>query len=292
MPMLHSWESLEDKNIEEGIKILKENKVDYEVNIVRNNTDNYMRKIYVALSKGTPYSMKIDEDIYFRAETVDYAIENLETLNDTSNLTLSPLLSTGIPTTDYFIESFLDLEAKQKLSAIFLDTKIEENLWGADYRNLNSLLSGMETWDYTSFYNQVKSLTHYYKGIHPVRVSAVAQDYINEYILKNISQFIREGNKSIRSYDAVYLCNSAFFIKTEEWSKVINDKSLFRDSFDEVPLNLYAQQTGKKHLFIEGSFCIHPYYNTIGAYCADYQERCVNFYNRLKESVSKYYEEV
>tara|TARA_Y100001968_G_C19273441_1_gene675450 strand:- start:244 stop:486 length:243 start_codon:yes stop_codon:yes gene_type:complete len=53
-------------------------------------------------------------------------------------------------------------------------------------------------------------------------------------------------------------------IMTSTYKKIIEDISLFIDSFDEVPINKYRKINNLNILYIENSFGIHPSYNWIG----------------------------
>ena len=55
-----------------------------------------------------------------------------------------------------------------------------------------------------------------------------------------------------------------FLIKTERWRSIIFDRSLYRDDFDEVPLNLYCDNNNLKKIYIKNGFAVHPSYNTLG----------------------------
>jgi hypothetical protein len=83
-------------------------------------------------------------------------------------------------------------------------------------------------------------------------------------VMKNYHKFDEKGNYYFESIKRPYFCNSLFFIKTEEWKKIISDRSLFRDGYDEVPLNLYKDNHDLNMCFARNGFCIHMAYNTIG----------------------------
>ena len=76
----------------------------------------YMPKIKYAIEQETPYSVKIDEDIFTTNHIWDYMIENLELLENEDNLFLSSLLSTGIPTVDIYNEQFYNEEDRNKIA--------------------------------------------------------------------------------------------------------------------------------------------------------------------------------
>ena len=221
---------------------------------------NYMDKLKGAINSDYEYSIKIDEDIFLNPQTWDFWLENLHMLND-RNVILAPILSNGIPTCDNFIYNHFDPESKQEIEKIFSRTRIP-NLWGANYSHINKLLQerGYES---DSYYEAVANTNHFYKGIHPIRISQDAQLYLNQWIMDNFDKFFEERIYTVEGSSRPYFCNSAFAIRTEEWHKVLFDDSLFRDCFDEVALNNYVQQNNKTKLFISNNFGLHTMYNTV-----------------------------
>lgn len=223
---------------------------------------NYMTKIYSCPGTDCEYSCSMDDDILTSNHVWDYIIENISVLDSRENLFIAPLISNGIPSTDLFIEDFLSSDEKREIYDIFAKTHIE-NMWGANYEILNQI--GSE-WDYKKFYKLVSEINHYYKGIHPVRVSTEAQSFLAYVICNNIDKFLKLNDFKIEQRKFPYFCNSFFFIRTDTWKKIINDSSLYRDPFDEVPLNLYMELNNLHMVFIRNAFCIHMAYNTIGGH--------------------------
>jgi hypothetical protein len=223
--------------------------------------DNYMNKITEASNQPYKYSIKLDEDIFMGPQAWDYLFENINLLDNEDNILLTPTLSTGIPSCDDFIEHNLSPEDKQEVYKVFGNTNIP-NCWGANYQILRSCLknNGYITDD---FYNNVRNIPHFYKGIHPVRVGLEANDIINKMVIKNIDKFLEKQNYYVSEMTRPYLCNSFFAIKTKLWKDILSDKSLFRDGFDEVAINNYRNRTGKKFLQIPNAFGIHTTYNTL-----------------------------
>jgi len=227
--------------------------------------NNYLNKIFVASDfakkNNIPYMMKCDNDIFLRGETLDYMINNLHFLENNNHLTMGPVLSSGIPGIEYFKEYFLDAETNEKMNNLFLKT-VFYNRDGATYDFLNQYTINSNIWDKDAFFNSVKSMNHHYKGIHPIRINEESLQYLNEYIIKNKDKFYQNHELSVIQNDnSPYLCNSIYCIKTDTYIKILNDTSLYVDSFDEVPLNKYAWMNNMNHLFIKNGFAIHMYYN-------------------------------
>jgi hypothetical protein len=74
---------------------------------------------------------------------------------------------------------------------------------------------------------------------------------------------VESNNFFLEKYKLPYFCNSFYFIKTSTWKKIINNKSLFRDPYDEVPLNIYRESNDLNMVFVRNGFCLHMAYNTI-----------------------------
>ena len=237
------------------------------------NGVNYMNKIRFLINSEYKYSCSMDDDVLISSHLWDYIIENLAILEDERNLFIAPLISNGIPSVDLFIEDFCTSEERESLHLTFMDTKIE-NLWGANYEILNKKRS---TWG-IDFYDDVKKIKHHYKGIHPVRVSLDAHNKLAEYICKDPKRLLDKNEYRLESLKFPYFCNSFYFIKTETWRKIMEDKDLFRDEYDEVPLNLYMEKNNLNMVFVRNGFCLHMAYNTINTPSRTYQKEIEQYY--------------
>lgn len=242
---------------------------------------SYMQKIKNFLNTDSLYSCSMDDDILINNNLWDYMIENIDILENKDNLFLSPLISNGIPSVDLFIEDFMNDDDKKEMYNIFKNFHID-NLWGVDYSKLNKHTIQSNEWIFENFYDEVSKINHYYKGIHPVRASYEAQRRISEIIISNFDKFHGKSNYYLETIKRPYFCNSFYFIKTNIWQEIINDNSLFKDSFDEVPLNLYKDKHDLKMCFVRNGFCIHMAYNTIGKN----QKMIENYYiEELKKNI-------
>lgn len=245
--------------------------------------NNYLNKVNFAIKHAKDndikYMMKCDNDIFMRGRTLDYMINNLELLDNDNNLTLGPLLSSGIPCVEYFIAVFLTDEQQITLKNKFIRTEFTD-LWGAKYTGLNKFTTQSDGWDGNAFLDGVKQLSHHYKGIHPIRVNLDAISYLNSCIVKNKSRFYDDSELStIADNKSPYLCNSIFCIKTSTYETLVNDRTLYVDSFEEVPLNKYSWKNNTSHMFVKNGFAIHPYYNTFPNYRIDEEKFCNDFFN-------------
>jgi hypothetical protein len=224
---------------------------------IYNNT--YNSKIQQSIETNCEYSCSMDDDIMMSNYLWDYMIENISILDDPKNLFLSPVISNGIPSVDMFIQDFCNIDETTIMHDIFNTTHISD-MWGVDYSSLNYPKS---EWN-LEFYEQVRKLQHYYKGIHPMRVSVQAHVEMAKIICNKYEELFNKNNYNIQYYKFPYFCNSIYFIKTDIWKRVINDKTLYRDLYDEVPLNLYRENHNLNMAFVRKGFCIHMAYNTIG----------------------------
>lgn len=235
---------------------------------IEDSINNYLEKVKYAIAnakqRNIPYMMKCDNDIFLHGNTLDYMIANLDkVLSNPKHLTLSPILTTGIPTVEYFKKGFMDASSQEELERHFLATKFY-NRDGAIYEGLNQhTLNHVGKWDPVAFFTSVKHLDHHYKGVHPVRFNFEALNYINQYILANKTRFFYETKPTglITQDTSPYLCDSAFCIRTDNYNTLVEDETLYVDAFDEVPLNKYAWMKGMNHVFVENGYAMHLAYN-------------------------------
>lgn len=222
---------------------------------------NYLKKVHMASNDTNPYSVKLDEDCFMSNHVWDYLIENIDILESEENLLLSPLVSTNIPLVDQFIDSYvIDEKVKKELHQMFKNRLMPNNLWGVDYSSLNAHTINATEWNYEAYYEAVAKINHYYRGIHPVRISVEAQLLLNDYILNSTERFFDKHEYSIKEFNRPYFTNNIFAFKTSDWRKVLQ---LPNDGFDEYPLSDYKNQYNKKCFYIENGFCVHPMYNTV-----------------------------
>jgi hypothetical protein len=247
-------------------EILKNTNINFSINDnFSSDNYNYLNKVKYAIefskSKNIHYMMKCDNDLFLKSQTLDYLIDNLELLNNPNNLTIGPTLTSGIPGVEYFIESFFDIDSKNKIEELFLKTNFYDRD-GATYSQLNNHTIHSSKWDKNSYFEEVKKMCTPCKGVHPIRFSKDAIVFLNDYIINNKDKFLEDKELSIiTNDDSPYLCNSIFCIKTEVYDNIVKDNSLYIDVFEEIPLNKYCWNNNMKHLFIKNGYCIHMYYN-------------------------------
>ena len=244
--------------------------VDYEI-ISFENKNNYIEKIKYLINYGKnnnfKYCLKYDNDLIINNYTLDYLIENASILENPDNLFISPILSSGIPTVDLFIDCFFDEKEKDNIKNIFKNTVMPNNLWGCDYSKLNKHTVEATEWDINKYLDTLDSLKCHFKGIHPIRINKEAISYMNSIILKYKHKIYEKQDYKMKITNTFpYFCNSIFLIKTKIYDKIVTDETLFVDAFDEVPVNKYCKLNKLNSIFIMNSFSIHPIYNSIKNY--------------------------
>lgn len=218
-----------------------------------------MSKIHFAVREEQgihEFCIKHDEDCFMLSESWDRLFQLADKMEE-NDLAVTGAISNGIPTTELFIENHTP-EIKEELFSGFCKIKL-----GVVPVNYGSLDEDYTEWVPEKFYSKVKNFNHYYKGIHPVRVNFDSVKKINDYIIANFkSVMLPKNTELIRDNTKYpYFCNSMFMIRTSEWRQIINDKSLYVDPFDEVPLNRYRDKHNKNLLIDTGIPIIHTMYN-------------------------------
>jgi hypothetical protein len=247
---------------------------------------NYLNKVKLASQDSNPYSVKLDEDCFMSNHVWDYFIENIHILESDENLLLSPLVSTNIPLVDEFIESYItDEEVKNKLYEHFRNRLMPNDLWGVDYSSLNKNTIESDKWNPDEYYESVWKIDHYYRGIHPIRISVESQLLISDYIFNTTDRFFAKHDYSIKEFNRPYFTNNIFAFKTKDWGKILQ---MPNDGFDEVPLNEYKNQEKKKCFYIDNGFCMHPMYNTVFGYNPKFDIGMDNGMNKEIEIVKQF----
>jgi len=223
---------------------------------------------------GFKYVMKCDNDIIIPAYTLTYMYAN-RGLVLSHGLTLSPSLSTGIPSVEYFIESLCTPEEIDLIRSDFKQCVFHDQETIFDYRPLNKCTVGADRWDPTYYFRSLKELSdsmitdvhgrdqarhcRFYRGMHPVR-HGFGNKRINDLIIKNRNRVFADKECFVRM-DENYLCDMCFMISTKNYNQLMNVENLVIDGCDEVPLNRYAWNTGLKHLIVHHGYAIHITYN-------------------------------
>ena len=253
-----------------NLNLLLDNGIDAQLIYQPHLDGHYMGKVEKAVDISRKYYISLDEEVFMNHYIWDYYIENCSVLDDEQNVWMAPLLSSGIPTVDWFIEQFFDEPEQKELhdmcKNVFLQTTEISSMLGTLPVGLNKFTVDAEKWNYEKFYEGVENnIKHHYRGIHPVRVSAEVQEKIIDLMLNHKKKLLEKQNYELRFVNnRPYFCNSVWMMKTETYRKIVFDRSLFVDAFDEVPMNEYRCKHNLNMVFIDGAFAVHPSYNWIG----------------------------
>lgn len=220
---------------------------------------NYLPKvnyaINYALNNNYKYIFKCDNDVILPAYTLEYIINNLNEL-DTNYITLSPNLSTGLPSVDYFIDELFSLDECNQIKIEFNKCKFNHQPGVFDYTVLNN---NDNSWDSQQFCNKLKKLDTFFKGTHPIR-HGFGNDLINKLIIKYKDKLFQYKDCSIVSDDYAYFANMCFFITTNTYNKLMNKEKLIVTGCDDIPLNRYTWKYNLKHGIISHGYAIHIAY--------------------------------
>jgi hypothetical protein len=238
---------------------------------------NYIDKIQYAVELGHEFSVKMDEDCILMADGWERFFALVESMNP-DDLFCTGAISNGVPTCDYFVQNFLP-NSKQMIHNLFCLTKYGVG-GGVDYSFLNSSQSPTGEWIPSKFYDEVRKIPHFYKGIHPVRMNFFVAKLINDLIFMEFptSMHTVVGEK-IRNNDYPYFCNSFFGIRTEDWKTILSRRDLFVDPYEEVPLNRSWKETKRNMLIDTGIPILHTMYNWSRNW--DYENKLVETINEV-----------
>lgn len=261
--------SAEDSSYYNNYLETLEDKIDYECVSVPCEKANYMPKVHFAIDYAKAnkfkYILKLDNDIIMPLYTLDFILNNLSHLD--SNLTLSPTISTGIPSVEYFIDELFNKEEASKIREEFKRCQFfpQPGIFNYSFLNSSTIESPEEKWDTNKYFSTLKNHmdqfpNNWYKGIHPIR-HGFGNELINELIIKHRDSFFKAKSCKIKEDDKPYLCDMCFAINTDVYDEIINKENLGVDGCDEVPLNRYSWKYNKNHSIISNGFTIHITYN-------------------------------
>ena len=222
---------------------------------------NYLPKVRYAidyaLNNNYKYIFKCDNDVVIPTYTIDYIVENIKEL-DNNYLTLSPTVSTGMPTVEYFIDEAFTKEECKLIREEFNKCIFNNQPGVFDYRFLNNIMNDNE-WDYNKFFNTINKMNTWFKGVHPIRYG-FGNDLINELIIKYKHKIFENKDCKIVKDNSNYLANMCFFISTTNYNNLINIEDFTINGCDDVQLFRYSEKYNIKHGIISNGFAIHIAY--------------------------------
>jgi hypothetical protein len=238
---------------------LSKHSLNFECVLVPCPQSNYLPKVQYAIHYASinnyKYIFKCDNDIIIPAYTLDYIMQHISLL-DTTYLTLSPNISTGLPSVEYFIDEAFSPDEALAIRSEFNKCRFNNQPGVFDYRILNTIT---DKWDYNTFFNELRLLPTFFKGTHPVR-HGFGNDLINDLIIKYKDTIFEKKNCSIIADDPPYFANMCFFISTIAYNNLMNREQLIVTGCDDIPLNRYAWKYNLKHGIISHGYAIHIAY--------------------------------
>jgi hypothetical protein len=231
---------------------------------------SYPEKIKAVLENYPPENFKFfikhDEDLFLSPHSWEKLLTlSEEMLEDTHNLLTTVNLSTGIPTWYAFDQSFFPKKILDTIYDNLYNDAIPNECWGNNYSAINTAIRAMSpNWDENVYWQNINALPYDYKGIHPVRTNIWYTKTINEYISNNYSTLMRSTPKSTFTYISDrYFCNSFFIMNYKTYKTIFEDRTLYSDAFDEVPINRYLQRHNLSFLTLDDSCGVHIMYNSV-----------------------------
>lgn len=261
--LLNKWEEVVDELTQLGV----------DISISPLLTDNYMARTRDALNTESQYSCRLDDDIFMSSHVWDFLLSNIHKLEDQSVGAITPILTAGIPTVDYFILDFLDNTAITEIYKIFKQDNILRSCWGIDYSNLYNNIEAMPNWNPDVFYAELANHSTPFKGVHPIRFSDNASIFISQYVVDNFDRFMSKHKYHMDPMKGVHNTHP-FVFRTDTWKQSLEQ---MYDDFDELSLNVYMLTRNMTTYIIRNGYAIHMAYGCIPSqqYIEDAYYNCI-----------------
>ena len=210
------------------------------------------------------YFIKHDDDINVSQHTWIRLLQSSPSiLRKPKNVLLSVNLTTGIPRWYQFCQNFLNKKELQKIASLLKKVSIPSELWRHDYSLLSTYVKKQKQWDEDGYWNVMNRVPTEFKGLHPIRIFLPLPLVINLAAFDRYIQFqSRKVSSKIETVTNRYLCNNFFVIDYRLYQRILRDKSLALDIFDEIPINLYRKRVKGAFVFLKDSLGIHYLYNS------------------------------
>lgn len=230
---------------------------------VKTFADYWSKSVFLSQTD-TPLILKLDEDVFLTSQAWEAFLEVAMSEGQSSRGVMSAALSTGIPTVEDFIDRFLTETQARHLREIFAQTLIP-SMWGMDYQPLKG---AYRVDDPRHFWRAVQKVEGPYRGIHPVRVSKLAQRELIKAILNAPAILTKvDGGPRTAFGPEQYFCNSLYTAPGELLVDLVGSVragTIRFDGYDELPLNDLRRVRGLELTVLSGIPAVHPSYNTIG----------------------------
>jgi hypothetical protein len=221
--------------------------------------DSYWMKALRTYSSRSEVILKVDDDIFMSEDSWSSLLDQA-LIGDDATI-YSPVVSTGVPSVELFMEQYLTESEEIELRALLAKVQFPEKLWSVDYTSLN----GKYQEGYGEFLYSVANLRTDYLGIHPVRISHEAQALLLEHGLTALKRgIVREPNEDLE-LSSTYFCNNVFSIPRPMARRLLLGL-LFRkfryDGYDELGINWLLSEGGATHQILKKALALHPSFNS------------------------------
>jgi hypothetical protein len=227
---------------------------------------NFMDKLRWIVNQEEPYIIRVDDDCFAAPATWDKLIESTTALDDNPNLlAAAPSVTNGIPTFEYWVQTFCSMEQGYQLYKMCLDNPCLTK-WQKVFTSLKPAYE-QEYWLPDLYYRLCYEMNDERLGIHPMRFNLKIQKTINKMIIDGWDRFINPPcQKSISVFPQTrpYFCNTCFIIKKKHYHAIVQDRTLARDSFEELTFNNYRRLHGMELMFHLDAWMLNFYYRAVG----------------------------
>ena len=238
-------------------RLRKAASISVRLNLFHRRGNSYWQKLAHVESSTSPYVVKCDEDIFMTSAGWDVFLSQAPD----EDVVLSPVLSTGIPTVEHFLDACRDRGFASEIRASFSGQRIPDT-WGQDY----SALPDYYAPNPTEFFESVEHLQTDLKGVHPIRFSETAQWRLARHCVEE--DWWRETHEPRTvPLDFPYLCNSLILTTPTVYKRLLREVRRGRlsfDGYDEIGLNRQAREGRLRIEVLLGCHAVHPSYNSCG----------------------------
>jgi hypothetical protein len=266
--LLDKWEGFVEELSREGM----------DISISPLLTDNYMARTRDALNTESPYSCRLDDDIFMSSHVWDFLLSSVHELDDPEVMCITPILTAGTPTVEYFLLDFLDEQKAREVHSIFKQDNILRACWGIDYSHLYDTVERMTEWDPNIFYTELAKHNTPFKGVHPIRFSDNANIAIAQHVVNDFDKFMSKQTYSLEPMRGIHNTH-LFTFRTSTWRDSLEH---MYDNFDELSLNVYGLSRDMTTLLIRNGYAIHTTYGSVPSQktIEDRYYNCIEAFNQ------------
>jgi hypothetical protein len=235
--------------------------------------ENYRAKIGYLSQVDTDLVVKLDDDILMSTQAWKEYFEAERELDWQSVVAYSPIISTGIPGVELYLDCSVDQAFCDHMRREFVSTRIPD-LWGMDYSGLDGTYDAA---DPNAFLDTAGALPVPYRGIHPIRIRGDLQEAFADYAISNPDSLLPKPEESLHAMKhGHYFCNSVVAVQPSTYESIIrgmDSGGYFDDGFDEVAFNQFIRADDRDVIFNRRIAALHPSYNTIGEQHLEIRDR-------------------